>query len=229
MITEDIQNRLFSEQDEKYRLFQAKLMPGIDVERIIGVRTPILRKYAKELFKIEGIGEFLDVLPHKYYDEYNLHGFIISEIKDYDEAVRRVDELLPYVDNWATCDLLSPKAFKKNHERLKADIDRWMASSHTYTKRFGIEMAMSHFLDDDFDVTFFDKISVIRSDEYYINMMIAWYFATALAKQWDAAEPYIKNKSLDVWTHNKTIQKAIESYRITDEQKDYLRTLKIKG
>lgn len=228
MITEDIEKMLFTWQDKEYRLFQAKLMPGIDVERIIGVRTPILRKYAKELFKTEGTEIFLDSLPHKYYDENNLHGFIISEIKDYETAVRRVDELLPFVDNWATCDLLSPKAFKKNHDKLIIDTERWMASDMVYTKRFGIEMAMSHFLDDDFDSSFPEKISKIRSEEYYINMMIAWYFATALAKQWDAVIPYINNKSLDVWTHNKTIQKAIESYRITDEQKKYLRSLKIK-
>ncbi len=228
MITQEIEKELFNNQDEEYKAFQAKLMPGIPTERIIGVRTPVLRKYAKELFKREDINAFLDELPHGYYDENNLHGFIISEIKDYDEAVKRVNAILPFVDNWATCDLLSPKAFKKNRERLKADILRWLDSDKTYTVRFGIEMIMSHFLDEAFDEALLERVSVIRSEEYYINMMTAWFFATALAKQWSSAIPVLENKKLDVWVHNKTIQKAAESYRITDEQKQYLRSLKIK-
>ena len=222
----EIQELLFAQQDLKYRKFQAKLMPGISMERIIGVRTPILRKLAKELCKRTDIGDFLDELPHAYYDEYNLHGFIISEEKDYDTAIRRVDALLPYVDNWATCDLLSPKAFKKNRDRLPADIARWMASDRPFTIRFGIEMLMSHFLDEDFSPGFSEKVASIRSEEYYVNMMIAWYFATALAKQWDDTLPFLTEQKLEVWTHNKTIQKAIESYRITPEQKAFLRTLK---
>ena len=227
-MTETIEKMLFEAQDAEYRLFQAKLMPGVDPARIIGVRTPVLRKMAKQLAKQDGIEAFLSGLPHQYYDENNLHGFIISECRDYAKAVSYVDALLPYVDNWATCDLLSPKAFAKNRSLLAPDIDRWLASDETYTIRFGIEMVMSHFLDADFDPVWLQKIAVIRSDEYYVNMMLAWFFATALAKQWDAAIPYITEHALDRWVHNKTIQKAVESYRITPEQKAYLRSLKLK-
>lgn len=228
MITNEIEKTLFENQDLKYRDFQAKLTPTLNHENIIGVRTPILRKFAKELCKNPEIDIFLNDLPHKYYDERNLHGFIISECKDYKKAIEYVDAFLPVVDNWATCDLLSPKAFKKNRSVLKKDIDRWINDNKTYTVRFGIQMVMSHFLDEDFDAAYLETISKIRSDEYYINMMVAWYFATALAKQWDSTLPYIVNKSLDKWTHNKTVQKAVESYRITDEQKAYLKSLKIK-
>lgn len=227
-MTENIKKRLLELQDEKYRLFQAKLMPGVELERIIGVRTPALRKLGKELAKTDGIETFLQALPHQYYDEYNLHGFIISECRDYDKTVAYLDALLTWVDNWATCDLLSPKIFKKNRDRLAADIDRWIASDHTYTIRFGMEMIMSHYLDQNYDRSWLEKVAVIRSEEYYVNMMIAWFFATALAKQWDDAATYIVDKRLDVWTHNKTIQKAVESDRITAEQKVYLRGLKRK-
>lgn len=225
---ENIKKRLLELQDEKYRLFQAKLMPGVEMERIIGVRTPALRKLGKELAKTDGIESFLQTIPHQYYDEYNLHGFIISECKDYDKTVAYLNAFLPWVDNWATCDLLSPKVFKKNRDLLAADIDRWMASDHTYTIRFGMEMIMSHYLDQDYDRSWLEKVAVTRSKEYYVNMMIAWFFATALAKQWDDAVTYIVDKRLDVWTHNKTIQKAVESDRITAEQKTYLRGLKRK-
>lgn len=228
MIIEEIRNKLFEMQDLQYRDFHSKLAPTIEKEKIIGVRTPQLRKYAKELAKRDGIEEFLSALPHEYYDERNLHGFIISETKDFATAVKYVDEFLPCVDNWATCDLLSPKAFKKNPDLLRGEIDRWIASDLTYTKRFGIEMAMSHFLDERFDESLSETISKIRSDEYYVKMMVAWYFATALAKQWESSVKYIENKCLDEWTHNKSIQKAVESYRITDEQKAYLRRLKIR-
>ena len=224
-----IRSRLFELQDETYRTFHAKLMPGVDRECIIGVRTPLLKTLAKELAKKDGIEEFLQDLPHAYYDEYNLHGFVISECKEYEKTVKYVDELLPYVNNWATCDLLSPKVFKKNHIRLEQDIMRWMASDHTYTIRFGIEMVMSHFLDRDYDSKWLERVSAIRSEEYYVNMMIAWFFATALAKQWDDAVVYLENQKLDLWVHNKTIRKAVESYRITDEQKAYLRGMKRKG
>ena len=225
-MTKKIEEKLFELRDEKYREFQARLMPGIDIGRIIGVRTPLLRNLAKELSKEENIDEFLNDLPHRYYDENNLHGFIISRFKDYDKAVKSVDAILPYVDNWATCDLMSPTVFKKHRKELKSEINRWLDSDKTYTVRFGIEMVMSHYLDEDFDPVYLDKISRIRSDEYYVNMMKSWYFATALAKQWDNTLPFIENNALDVWSHNKTIQKANESYRITDEQKAYLKTLK---
>lgn len=228
MITEAIRRKLFENQDNEYRAFHSKLMPGIDFESIIGVRTPVLRKIAKEFAKAEGIEVFLNDLPHKYYEENNLHGFIISEFKDYIKTVEYLDVFLPFVDNWATCDFLRPKSFKKNRVYLKADINRWIASELTYTKRFGIETVMTHFLDEDFERSFLPVIAEIRSDEYYINMMIAWFFATALAKQWTEVIPFIENRSLDKWTHNKAIQKSVESYRITDEQKAYLKTLKIK-
>lgn len=223
---EQIRQQLFALQDEAYRAFQAKLMPGIAPERIIGVRTPALRALAKQLARQEGIDAFLKDLPHRYYDENNLHGFIICLYKDYAHAVACIDALLPYVDNWATCDMLRPKAFEKNRDALAADIDHWLCSDQTYTIRFGIEMIMTYFLDDAFEPRWLERVAGIRSEEYYVNMMIAWFFATALAKQWDAAIPYIQNRKLDRWVHNKTIQKAVESYRITEEQKDRLRAMR---
>ena len=225
----DIQQQLFALQDLKYRDFQAKLVPGMDVNDIIGVRTPELRKFAKQLAKDERVGEFLAVLPHQYLDEMNLHGFIISELKDYDECLKEIERFLPYVNNWATCDLLSPKAFKqkKNRERLIEDIKRWMASDEPFTIRFGIEMLMSFYLDEDFKPEYLKWVSEIRHEHYYVKMMVAWYFATALAKQWDATLLYIKEQTMEKWTHNKTIQKAVESNRITAEQKEYLRKYKI--
>lgn len=227
MTNEEIKNRLFEMQDLKYRDFQAKLMPTVDKETIIGVRTPMLRQFAKELRK-EGTEDFLNSLPHSYYEENNLHGFIVSEIKDYGEAVRRMDEFLPYVDNWATCDSTSPKAFKKHKTELLAEIDRWLKSDKVYTIRFGIEMLMSFYLDDDFKPEYLDKVAAVHHNDYYVKMMAAWFFATALAKQYDATLPIIEKHVLEPWTHNKSIQKAVESYRITDEQKAYLRTLKCR-
>lgn len=224
----EIEKRLFSEQDIAYRDFQAKLIPGIDISKIIGVRTPVLRKLAKEYSNRRDTGAFLSELPHRYYDENNLHSLIISACNDYGQAVEYVDAFLPYVDNWATCDILSPKVFAKNKASLANDIDRWLSSEHTYTVRFGVEMIMTHFLDCDFDTKYLEKVAAVKSDEYYIKMAAAWFFATSLAKNWDATVPYIENKRLDKWEHNKTIQKSIESYRITSEQKAYLRTLKIK-
>lgn len=227
MTITEIEKRLFELQDSKYRLFQAKLMPTIDAEKIIGVRNPILRSLAKELYKDNSYEEFLNTLPHKYYDEDNLHGYIISLFSDYDKTIECVDAFLPYVSNWATCDLLSPKSFKKNKDLLIKDISRWLSSKETYTIRFGIEMLMSHFLDGDFKTDYLDEVAKIKSDEYYVNMMIAWFFATALAKQYESTLPYIENHKLDKWVNNKTIQKALESYRITDSQKIYLRKLKV--
>ena len=228
MINDRIRDELFSSQDLKYRDFQAKLMPNVSIDRIIGVRNPIVRKMAKAYIKDAEIFDFLNTLPHTYYEEYNLHGLLIAELKDYAKTIEYMDALLPYIDNWATCDIISPKSFKKNRELLKHDIERWIHSDKTYTIRFGIEMLMSHFLDEDFDEKLLDKVAVLRSSEYYVNMMIAWFFATALSKQWDSTLPYITEKRLDTWTHNKTIQKAVESYRITAEQKEYLKSLKIK-
>ena len=228
MITDEILNELFKLQDVKYRDFQAKLIPTMNPENVIGVRTPELRKLAKQLAKREDVDEFLDSLPHKYFDENQLHAFIISDIKDYEKCLERLEAFLPYVDNWATCDQMSPKIFKKHRAKLMQEIERWIESDYTYTVRFAIGMLMEHFLDEDFDIVYADMVADVHSEEYYINMMIAWYFATALAKQYDAIIPYLIEQRLDTWTHNKTIQKAVESYRITPEQKTYLRTLRIK-
>ena len=222
----NIQKELFKLQDIKYRDFQVKLIPTVDSTSIIGVRTPDLRNLAKELVKSNNYSSFLDELPHKYFDENQLHAFIISELKNYDESIKYIDKFLPYIDNWATCDQLSPKAFKKNHDRLLESIKNWIKSDKTYTIRFGAGILMQHYLDEEFKPEYLKWISNIKSDEYYVNMMIAWYFATALAKQYETAIPYIENQKLSTWVHNKTIQKAIESYRITENQKEYLKSLK---
>lgn len=222
----EIQKRLFELSDKKYADFQAKLTPTVEKEKFIGVRVPNVRKLAKEYIKDENHKEFLSALPHKYYDENMLHGLLVSEIKDYDECIRQTDIFLPFVDNWAVCDIMSPKVFKKNKQKLLPEILRWISSNKTYICRFGIEMLMSHFLDSDFKPEYLKAVAKVKSDEYYVNMMIAWFFATALAKQWDETVKYIENGVLDTWTHNKTISKAVESYRITDSQKEYLRGLK---
>ena len=222
-----ITNKLFELQDKEYGEFQAKLTPGIEKNQIIGVRVPVVRKLAKEYIKDEESQEFLNTLPHEYYDENMLHGLLISEIKDYEKCVELIDKFLPFVDNWAVCDIMSPKVFKKNKDKLILKIKEWMKSDHTYTCRFGVEMIMTHYLDEEFKEEYIDMVSKIHSEEYYVQMVIAWLFATALAKQWDATITYIENQKLDKWIHNKTIQKARESYRITDEQKEYLKGLKI--
>ena len=222
----NIQKRLFELSDEKNADFSAKLIPGIDREKFLGVRIPASRKLAKEIIKENEHKDFLNSLPHKYYDENILHSILISEIKDYDECIKYIDEFLPYVDNWAVCDTMSPKAFKNKHERLMNDILRWVDSDQTYTIRFGLKILMAHFLDNDFKKEYLEIPAKIKSDEYYINMMIAWFYATALAKQWDSTIVYIENGVLDKWVHNKAIQKARESYRITTEQKEYLKPLK---
>ena len=196
-------------KDEEYGDFQAKLTPGIPRDLFIGVRVPNLRKLAKAYMKDSDSQVFLEELPHKYYDENMLHGLLLSEIKDYEECVARVDEFLPYVDNWAVCDIMSPKVFKKHKSELINTIREWSASSHTYTCRFGMEMLMSHFLDQDFLPEYLEIPASVISDEYYVNMMIAWFFATALAKQWDATIPYIEDRRLEKWVHNKTIQKSV--------------------
>ena len=227
-IEQSVQARLFELQDPKYRDFQCKLMPTVDPDTVIGVRTPELRKFAKTFGKEPEAADYLKILPHKYYEENNLHGFLIETMKDYGQVIAALDAFLPYVDNWATCDLMRPKIFRKHLPELREQIRRWMASDHVYTIRFGIEMLMTFFLDDQFQPEYLDWVAGVHSEEYYVNMMIAWYFATALAKQYDASLPYLRERCLEPWTHNKTIQKAIESYRITDEQKAYLRSMKVK-
>lgn len=224
----DLHKKLKELRDLKYRDMQIKIIPTVDPESIIGVRTPELKAMAKDVLKSGDYQEFLKELPHKYFEENQLHAFILSGMKDPEECVEELEAFLPYIDNWATCDQLSPKIFKKHKEMLFQHIKKWIKSDETYTVRFGIGMLMEHFLDDDFDPKYPEMVAKIRSSEYYINMMIAWYFATALAKQYEQVLPYIEEKKLDDWTHNKTIQKSVESYRITDERKAYLKSLKIK-
>lgn len=225
---ESIRARLMALQDEKYKAFQCKLIPTVDPATVIGVRTPALRALGRELRGTPEAAAFIQILPHFYYEENNLHGYFIETMRDYAACVAAIDAFLPYVDNWATCDLVTPKVFKKHLPELYGKIQEWTSSGQTYTIRFGVEMLMCFFLDEAFFPETLALAANLRSEEYYVNMMIAWYFATALAKQYDAALPYIENRRLAKWTHNKAIQKSIESYRITDEQKAYLRTLKVK-
>ncbi len=222
----NIQKELFELQDISYGDFQAKLVPNIPRELLIGVRVPEARKLAKRLAKEPEASEFLKDLPHKYYDENILHALLISEMKDYDACIVAIDEYLPYIDNWAVCDILSPKIFKEHKTSLLEKIKEWSASDKTYTCRFGLEMLMSYFLDNDFKPDYLEITTSVHSEEYYVRMMIAWFFATALAKQWDASIKYIEDNHLDTWTHNKAIQKARESRRIAQKQKEYLKLLK---
>lgn len=224
-----ILQRLKDLQDVKYREFNSKLIPNVDPKYVIGIRTPELRKFAKEIAGSEEAEAFLKCLPHTYHEENSLHGFLIELIKDYDMCVAALNQFLPYVNNWAVCDQMRPKVFKKHKEELLEQIKIWLDSEHLYTVRFAIEMLMTHYLDENFSEEYLVWVTQVRSEEYYLNMMIAWYFATALAKQYDKTIPYLEEQRLEIWTHNKTIQKAVESYRITPEQKVYLKTLKRKN
>ena len=225
----EIQNALFALRDEQYRDFQRRLIPTLAPEIMIGVRTPALRALAKELAKDGGAEDFLNALPHRYFDENQLHAFLISGMKDFDRCLAALKRFLPYVDNWATCDQMSPKVFQKHRAALLAQIPVWLASGETYTVRFALGMLMEHFLDGDFDPRYLEWAASLRSEEYYVRMMVAWYFATALAKQYDAALPWLEERRLDPWTHNKTVQKAIESCRIPDARKAHLKTLRLRG
>ena len=213
-------------EDLIYKEFQCALMPTVPKEKVIGVRIPALRALAKQLRYTSEAQSFLDEIPHQYYEEDNLHCFLLEHIKDYDECLDRVEKFLPNIDNWATCDSLNPKIFAANRDKLLPEIRRWIKSDNVYTVRFAIGMLMRHYLNEAFDTKYIDMVSNVESQEYYINMMIAWYFATALSKQYECAISVIENQTLSVWVHNKSIQKAIESRRITDEQKAYLRTLR---
>lgn len=223
---ETIRKTLFLMQDLKYRQFQAGLLPTVNPEMVIGVRTPLLKKLAKEMRGSEETELFLTELPHKYYEENNLHAFIIALERDFEKCVDSVEHFLPYIDNWATCDSLRPRCFANNTERLLARIKEWIVSDKTYTVRFGIEMLMLYYLDDNFSDEYAWAVEAVQSDDYYVKMMVAWYFATALAKQYDRIIPIIEGERLSTWVHNKTIQKAIESYRISDERKEYLKKLR---
>ncbi len=224
----EIIEKLFEWQDKDYKSFQCKLIPTVKNDSIIGVRTPILRKYAHEIAGCDKVGFFLEDLPHKYYEENNLHAFVLCEIKDYDDCIKMLDNFLPYINNWATCDSMKPKCFKKNKDKLIIKINEWLESDDVYTVRFAISMLLTHYLDCDFKPEYLELVSKTTSDEYYINMMIAWYFATALAKQWESTIPFIENNLLSEWVHRKTITKALESYRITPQQKEYLKSFKTK-
>ena len=225
---QSITELLFALQDIEYKQFHSKLMPTINPDVIIGVRTPELRKLAKQLSKSTDVEKFLQELPHRYYEENNLHGFLIESIKEFDACIAALNQFLPYVDNWATCDMMAPKVLKTDLPRLYEWVKVWIASGETYTIRFGVNMLMKYFLDEAFLPKYPALVASIQSEEYYVKMVVAWYFATALAKQYDAVLPYIEEHRLDAWTHNKTIQKAVESYRILPEQKLYLKTLKCK-
>ncbi len=227
-ICDEIREELLKYKDSEFADFQARIISTVPSGTIMGIRTPVLRKYAKQLAKRDDITDFLRDLPHGYFDENQLHAFIISEFKDYDRCVDEVCRFLPHVDNWATCDQMSPKVFSKQKSDLLVQINKWISGKKTYTIRFGIGMLMQHFLDEDFDIRYPETVAGIRSEEYYVNMMIAWYFATALAKQYESVLPFIEDKKLDKWTHNKAIQKSVESYRISKEQKEYLKGLKIR-
>ena len=222
----EIQKELFSLQDKEYMKFLSKLTPNVSEDTIIGVRIPEIRKLAKKLVKNNEYEDFLKELPHKYYDENLLHGAIISESKDFEKCIKLLDNFLPFVDNWAVCDTISPKIFKKYKKELIEKIKEWSQSDKTYTCRFSVEMLMTHFLDEDFKKEYLEVVADIHSEEYYVKMVVAWFFATALAKQWDYAVIYLEDNRLDVWVHNKTIQKARESLRISLEKKEYLKKLK---
>jgi len=220
---------LLQKKESEFRELTIKTVPNISKESIIGVRTPFMRQIAKELFGTKEAQEFLKVLPHKYFEENLIHFFLISLIKDFDECIKEVENFLPFVDCWCVSDQSSPKVFKKNHQKLLPFIKKWIASDHVYTARFGIRILMNEFLEEDFKTEYLELVSAKKGDDYYLKMMIAWYFATALAKQYDESVKFIENKKLDKWTHNKAIQKAIESFRVSNEHKQYLKTLKIKG
>lgn len=223
----DIIQRFMDSRDEKYRDFTAPLIPNVSRDTIIGVRLPNIRAIAKELVKSGEYKDFITELPHKYFEEYHLHSYVVSLIKDFDECIIALDALLPYIDNWSVCDSLRPKFFVKNKDTLLFHIEKWLKSDMIYTKRFAIEMLMVYYLNDDFSPEYLDMVSKVDGEDYYLKMMVAWYFATALAKQYDATIPYIENRLIkDKWTHNKTIQKAIESYRVSEDKKAYLKTLK---
>lgn len=226
-IADRIQAELWELQDEGYRDFHAKLIPTVAREKIIGVRTPQVRTLAKKWAKDPGIGEFLAQLPHKYYDEDNVHAFIVEQFKDYGECLEQTERFLPYIDNWATCDMMAPKVFARHTDKLLEPIRWWISSTETYTVRFGIGMLMRFYLDEAFRPEYPEWVAAIRSEEYYVNMMRAWYFATALAKQYETVVPFLEERRLDAWTHNKAIQKARESNRVTAEQKEYLKGLKV--
>ncbi len=224
----NLQKKLFQMQDKAYKEFIQKLMPTVPHEKVIGIRTPHLRSFAKEFFKTQNFQKFLSNLPHKYFEEDNLHTFVIEQIKDYETAIQETEKFLPFIDNWATCDMFLPKVFKKHKEELLPKIYEWIKSKNTYTVRYAIGILMKLYLDEDYKSEYLKLVASVKSDKYYTNMMKAWYFSTALSKQYSEAVLYLQNNVLDKWTHNKTIQKAIESNRIPPKTKEYLKSLRKK-
>ena len=222
----EISEKLFALQDKTYQAFQSKLLPTVSPETIIGVRTPLLRKLAKELSGTAQAESFLRSLPHEYCEENNLHAFLVEKIRDYDRALAETEKFLPYIDNWATCDCFCPKVFAEHKEELLDCIRRWLASDRLYTVRYAIGTLMRNYLDDAFRPEYLAWTANVHSEEYYVNMMRAWFFATALAKQPETALPWLTDRKLDTWTHNKTVQKALESFRIPPEMKQQLRALR---
>ena len=222
----ELQQQLFILQDEKYREFHAKLIPNVDKQTIIGVRVPVLRKLAMEFYE-KTVAVFLQKLPHKYYEENQLHAILLSGLKDYGQCLAEIQRFLPYVDNWATCDLLRPKVFVKYHEKLIKEIPVWLRSDKTYTVRFGIEMLLVHFLEDDFQKKYLDWVVNVKNEDYYVRMMQAWFFAETAVKQYESVLPYFEKRKLEEWTHNKAIQKVQESYRISQERKNCIKSLKM--
>lgn len=223
-----IRKQLFDLSDESYKDFQSKLMPTIDPETVIGIRTPSLRRFALAFAKTEEAAAFMENLPHAYYEENNLHAFLIEALGDFEKTVRALECFLPYVDNWATCDMMSPKIFVRHKKELLPFIEKWLKSDHVYTARFGLVMLMKHYLDEDFSPALLEKACAVSSDSYYIEMAKAWFFAEALVKQYESAIPYLEKKKLSPWVHNKTISKACDSFRITPETKTFLRSLRLK-
>ncbi len=221
-----IYEKLSEVKDDEYKEFQAKLVPNISPDVILGVRTPDMRKIAKEMYGTPEGDSFLKELPHRYYEENLVHFFMIARIKDFDECISAVEAFLPYVDCWPVSDQSSPAVFKKNHQKLIPYIKKWIASDHVYTARFGLRILMNEYLGEDFKDEYLELAASKEGDDYYLKMMIAWYFATALAKRYDETIPYIEERRLDEWVHRKSIQKALESYRVSDEHKEYLRSLK---
>ena len=224
-----IQKQLFALADEDYKIFQQKLMPSVDPHTVIGIRTPELRRFAAKFAKTEEASLFIAHLPHIYYEENNLHAFLIEKITDFERTVEELNRFLPYVDNWATCDMMSPKIFSVNKEKLLPVIQNWISSKHTYMIRFGVVMLMKHYLDEEFSPEHLQIVSNIRSDEYYIEMAQAWYFAEALVKQYDLSLPYLQKGLLSPFVHNKTISKACDSFRINQDKKALLKTLRLKN
>ncbi|MBR5383670.1 MAG: DNA alkylation repair protein [Clostridia bacterium] len=221
-----VYERLAACSDEEYRDFQSRSVPNIPKETILGVRTPDMRKIAKEINGTEEAKAFLKQLPHQYYEENLVHFFLIAMIRDFDECAKAVETFLPYVDCWPVCDQSSPKVFAKNHQKLLPLIRKWIGSEHVYTARFGIRMLMNEFLGEDFKPEYLEWVAAVKGEDYYIKMMVAWYFATALAKKYDESVVYIEQRRLEPWTHKKAIQKAIESFRVSDEHKEYLKSLR---